>query len=462
MTDAQPVGLVRRVQRALSEPVDIAWLVALRVLFGSVMCVSMIRFLAYGWVDSFFVEPSFHFTYYLFGWVKPLPGPLMHGLFVLLACAALCMVVGLFFRAAALLFALGFSYLQLIDVTTYLNHYYLASLLSLLLGISPAARACSLDVLRSKRAPLARVPRLWLFLLRFQVAVVYSFAGLAKLSVDWLIHAQPLRIWLAARTDMPLLGPLFRSAYTPLFMSWAGFLFDSFVIWFLLWPRSRPYAYLTVLTFHAVTSSLFPIGMFPVIMVLGALVYFPPDWPRRLLARLTDRRAAQAVESAAFSFKLPRAALLLLAFYCLVQVAWPLRFLAYGGDVRWHEQGMRFSWRVMVREKNGSVTFRVRQKQTGRLFYVSPELYLTRAQVREMASQPDLILQFAHVLRDDFAARGLGPVSITVDALVAMNGRRMHPLIDPEADLAAISDGLARARWILPAPSERPATIRPI
>jgi hypothetical protein len=53
-------------------------------------------------------------------------------------------------------------------------------------------------------------------------------------------------------------------------------------------------------------------------------------------------------------------------------------------------------------------------------------------------------------------------VSITVDARVAMNGRRQHPLIDPEADLAAIPDGLAKAGWILPAPTERPATIRPI
>src|SRR5690606_10786886 len=51
--------------------------------------------------------------------------------------------------------------------------------------------------------------------------------------------------------------------------------------------------------------------------------------------------------------------LVLVASYCTLHLLMPLRFLAYGDNVRWHEQGMRFSWRVMVREKNGSVTYKV-------------------------------------------------------------------------------------------------------
>jgi vitamin K-dependent gamma-carboxylase len=41
--------------------VDIAWLVAFRILFGAALSVSMLRFLAYGWVDRLFVTPKFHF-----------------------------------------------------------------------------------------------------------------------------------------------------------------------------------------------------------------------------------------------------------------------------------------------------------------------------------------------------------------------------------------------------------------
>jgi hypothetical protein len=138
------------------------------------------------------------------------------------------------------------------------------------------------------------------------------------------------------------------------------------------------------------------------------------------------------------------------------QLLMPLRFLVYGGNVRWHEQGMRFSWRVMVREKNGSVTFMVRQKASQRVFHVSPRRYLTGLQEREMSSQPDLIAQLARHIRRDFAERGLGDVEVRADVWVSLNGRRMTRLIDPSVDLATLPDDLARASWILPAPSEPP------
>jgi vitamin K-dependent gamma-carboxylase len=154
--------------------------------------------------------------------------------------------------------------------------------------------------------------------------------------------------------------------------------------------------------------------------------------------------------------------LLVALVYSAIMVLVPLRFLAYGGNVRWHEQGMRFSWRVMIREKNGSVTYIVRNKRTGRVWHVSPARYLTDIQEREMSGQPDLILELAHHVRDDFERRGLGPVEVRVDALVSLNGRRLAPLIDPTVDLARVSDGLAPARYILPAPTEPPPHLTPI
>ena len=91
--------LKRTITRALERlltPVDIAWLVAFRVLFGLVMCVSALRFIAYGWIDDFFVTPTFHFKYYGFAWVEPLPGPELHALFWALAVLSACVALGLF------------------------------------------------------------------------------------------------------------------------------------------------------------------------------------------------------------------------------------------------------------------------------------------------------------------------------------------------------------------------------
>ncbi|MBX3130059.1 MAG: HTTM domain-containing protein [Polyangiaceae bacterium] len=458
-----------RLLARLSEPVDAAWLVMMRVLFGSVMLVSMLRFPLYGWVDEFYVERNFHFKYWGFHWVEPLSGPAMHALLWVLAACALCVIFGLFFRPAALVLLLGYSYVQLIDVTTYINHYYLASLLTLLLALSPAAESFSLDALRRRgRAPSATVPRFWLYLLRFQVGVVYTFAGLAKAQSDWLLHAQPLGIWLGAHTGMPLLGPLFSQPWAAPVMSWAGFLFDTTVVWFLLFARTRPFAYVAVILFHAVTRALFPIGMFPFIMVLSALVFFPPDWPRALVARaraLLGRASVSAEPPPAALVSPRRIPLWLVALagvYCAVHLVVPMRFLLHDGNVLWHEQGMRFSWRVMVREKNGSITYLVRQREGGKLWHVSPRKYLDRVQEREMSGQPDLVLQLAHHVARDFEARGLGPVEVRVDARVSLNGRRAAPLIDPEVDLTRVSDGLGPAPWITPAPASDPPRLRPL
>jgi len=317
---------------------------------------------------------------------------------------------------------------------------------------------------------LQQTPALWLYLFRFQVGVVYTFAGLAKAHSDWLLHAHPLRIWLSSRTDLPLLGSLFTIEGAPMLMSWAGFLFDTSIPWLLMMRRVRPFAYAMVIGFHVITRALFPIGMFPVIMVMSALVFFSPAWPRKalaLFARLVGSKARGASSSAlpeplAPARAVPTWAVAVFCTYCVFHVAMPMRFLAYGGNVRWHEQGMRFSWRVMLREKNGSVTFLVRQKSTGRSWYVSPHAYLTRLQEREMSGQPDLVLQLAHHIQRDYAQRGFGEVEVHADALVSLNGRRMQRMIDPSADLASIPDGLGKADWILPAPEGPPPRLRPI
>jgi vitamin K-dependent gamma-carboxylase len=452
--------------RALA-PVDAAWLVALRVSYGLIMSFSMARFIAYGWIDRFFVEPAFHFKYWGLDWVGVLPGPLLHALFWALAGLGLAVAAGVWFRLAALLFVAGFSYVQVLDVATYLNHYYLAVLLGLLLAVSPAGRVGTLrwPGPTSRRAtPTVRsVAAGWLYLMRFQVGVVYVCAGLAKSQADWLIHGQPLGIWLSSRLDFPVLGALFGHPVAPLFFSWAGFAFDTSIVFWLAWSRARRYAYALLIVFHGLTAVLFPIGLFPLIMSAVALVFFPPDCPRVLLARVARSRAVPlrpvahdpAAHPAPATARQHALAALALG-YVLVQLLLPLRFISYRGDVRWHEQGMRFSWRVMVREKNGSVTFRVASETSGRVFEVSPRRYLTPLQEREMAGQPDLIAQLARHVRDDFARRGLGPVRVHADAWVSLNGRRARRLIDPDVDLSRVDAGLLPAAWILPSPAEPP------
>lgn len=452
--------LHQRIEAWALEPVDIGWLAAYRILFGVALAISMERFIANGWIEQLFVGPGirFRFHYWGFDWVEPLSNRGMHALFWALGVLALAVAAGFAFRVTAPLFALGLTYVQLIDVSTYLNHYYLAGLLAWLLAISPAHRAWSVDGWLARRRgvpPAESVPRAWHTLFRVQIGIVYVFAALAKLQGDWLLHGQPLGIWLGASTSLPVIGRVFTYRGVPLAMSWFGFLFDATIVGWLSWRRTRPFAYAVVLCFHVLTRLLFDIGMFPVIMSISALVFFDADWPRVL-----SRRERPALPRPDAPTRGGRVALVLAGLYALVQIVMPLRCHLYGGNVLWHEQGMRFSWRVMVRAKGGATTFLVHTG--GRVFEVAPREYLTPYQENEMAGQPDLVLQLAHRIGRDWRARTGGPVEVHVESLVSLDGRRGAPMIDPAVDLLRVDDGLGAAPWILPAPKEPPPATRPV
>ncbi len=420
----------------LSRPVDAASLHAFRRLFALLMFISVIRFAARGWIAAVYIDPQIHLPFWGLEFLRPWPGPGMYLEFAALALAALALAVARSPRAPALVFFLLFTHVELLEQTAYLNHCYLVSLLALLLAFTPASDR-------------TLAPRWTLWSLRLQVGLVYVFAGLAKLRGDWLIDAQPLRTWLAGHADFPILGPLLARPEAAHVMSWAGAAFDLTAPFLLLHPRTRPFAFLAVVAFHALTGLLFPIGMFPWIMACSALLFFPPSWPRQL-ARLLGVPAP--VPSDSPPPRLPRLGLAALAVHFAVQLTLPLRHHLYPGDVGWTEEGFRYAWHVMLVEKTGMVTFRVRDPASGRTFVVHPEDALTPQQAKQVAIAPDLILQLAHHVARDFAARGLPGVAVHADAFVAYNGRPSARLVDPDVDLARERDTLAPRRWILPMP----------
>jgi vitamin K-dependent gamma-carboxylase len=437
-----------------ARPLDIAGLVAFRALFGGLMAFASARFLWNGWVDRFFVKPSFFFHYWGMSWVKVLPPAAMHAAFWVMLVASVMVAVGFLYRPAIITLFVVFTYVELIDVSNYLNHYYLVSLLAFLMAALPLNRAGSLDALLWPTLRAQVVPAWCYTLLRCQVGAVYFYAGLAKLNADWLLHGQPLNIWLTARIEAPLIGPYLHLWWVAVAMSWAGFLNDLLMPFALSWRRSRPLAYAVVVVFHVCTGIFFNIGMFPFIMVIAATTFFDPSWPRRLWPRGASSAPALTAPAPAPASSLWAARLVVA--YCVVQLMLPLRAFLYGGDVSWHEQGMRWSWRVMLREKNGAVTYRVKLPGQAREREVSPRRYLTAHQEREMSGQPDLILQLGQHIGAEFAQQGFAGVEVRVDALVSLNGRPAHRLIDPDIDLMQARDGLLPSAWILPAPPQPP------
>lgn len=459
-------GRLERASAWLRRPVDASSLALFRVLFGLVMAYAMVRMLTSGWIEQLYGEPDFYFRYWGMEWIAPLSTDAMYVLYGALAVLSLAIAVGAFTRISAALFAIGFAYAELIDVTNYLNHYYLVTLLAVLMVFVPTERTWSVDAWRKPARASATVPAWALYLLRAQIALVYFYAGLAKLQSDWLLHAQPLNIWLTARLDTPIIGPMLDETWLHYAASWAAFLFDTTIVVWLSIRRTRPWAYLVLCGFHFFTGVFFNIGMFPVIMTTAATLFFAPSWPRDLGRRMGrwngafGRRLAAGAPGPAQLAPAPqslrRLGFAVAGLYLAFQVLLPLRHYLYPGDVLWNEQGMRFAWKVMVREKHGSVTYHVRMKDSGKSLQVSPRRYLTARQEREMAGQPDLVAQLARHIARDFERRGYGEVEVRAEALVSLNGRRAQAMIDPTVDLAGQPDDLAPAPWITEGPASDP------
>lgn len=448
-----------RLRERLFEPVDPASLVVFRVVMGLTLCFATLRFWAKGWIFEHYLKPGFHFKYYGFEWVKPWPGAGMYLHFALMALAALGIAAGLFYRVSAALFCVLFTYAHFIDKTHYLNHYHFVSLITLLLVFAPLHHAGSVDRRLGLVRRAAFVPRWALWLLRFQIGAVYFFAGLAKLTPDWLLHAQPLTIWLFANTDFPLLGPLFGYKATAYAMSWLGAAFDLSAPFLLSHRRTRPLAYCALCAFHALTGMLFPIGMFPAIMTLSALVFFPEDWPRRLLPERLASRLLPSKETVAPG--VPGAAGrrfvgAALCTYMLFQALMPLRHLLYPGEVGWTEQGFRFSWRVMLVEKNGDVEITALDPKSGKRWTIDPRDYLDAYQLKQMSTQPDMIAELCRFIATDLRNKGYSYIEVRARAYVAYNGRPPAPLLDPTADLGRLPDSLSANRFLLPAPESKP------
>jgi hypothetical protein len=175
-------------------------------------------------------------------------------------------------------------------------------------------------------------------------------------------------------------------------------------------------------------------------MIALTTVFFEPAWPRRLVARPVSEPPPPVRGRAGW----PAVATVALLVWAVVQVALPIRHLAYPGDARWTGQGFRFSWNVLAVEKVGWVSFRLTD-EGGRTWVDDGSGLYTESQLRVAPAEPDMIAQMALALAE---AEGAG-IEVRVDAFVSVNGREAERIIDPDVDLAGLHAGTRPIDFVL-------------
>jgi hypothetical protein len=441
--------VTERLRNIFFAPVSIAPLITFRIVFGMLMAFSTLRFMALGWVDDHFVLPVFHFKYFGFEWVEVLPAPVMYALHALLVLASLFVMVGFMYRISAVLVFVLFTYFELIDLTYYLNHYYFVSLISLLLIFVPAHRHLSIDAWLRKGIWTDRVPAWCVHIFKIQLGIVYVYAGLAKINYTWLMEALPLKMWLPAHDKLPIIGDVFTWTITPYLFSWFGMLYDVSIVFFLMWSRTRVYAYIAVIIFHVLVGILFQIGVFPLVMIGGTLIFFSPQWHDRLHAPLMRFFKKENIKTeSSFGLKPSKLVLFFLALYISFQLVFPWRFIFYPGNMYWTEEGYRFGWRVMLMEKAGTATFYIKHKTSGKEGMVYNGDFLSDHQEKQMAMQPDMILQYAHFLGNVYGQSNPDSIAVRAEVYVTLNGKPSQLLFDDQLNLLEIKDSFSPKTWL--------------
>lgn len=429
--------------KRLFVPVDAATLGLFRIGFGLLMFWETFRF--WPQVQSEYLATKCPFRYDFFEWIPSISEAGLNTVFTAMAISAAFLTLGLAYRIAATMFFICYTYVFLLEQTLYNNHYYLTSLFAFFFVIVDADAAFSLRRVRGGAgAPF--IPCWQVMIFRAQLVIVYFYAGVAKLNIDWL-RGEPMRHMLHSRAEyFPITGVLTNELVVYGF-TYGGLFFDLGIGFLLLTRQTRCLATVLLCIFHLTNNWMFSIGIFPWLGICSVIVFFDPASPRRIFARFTRSHIQPATVPT--SAKSQRCVVCCMTVYFALQLLVPLRHFLYTGNVSWTEEGHNFAWHMKLRSKDGLFQFYVDTPSDRQAIDQSD--FLTNNQQEEIASEPRLLRKFAEFLRAEVTRNGIVDAAIRVEAISSLNGRPYQLLIDPEVDLSKMNGNPFRhANWIVP------------
>jgi hypothetical protein len=425
----------------LGEQIDNSPLVFFRMCFGLLVAAEGFGAILTGWVERAFMIPDYTFPFIIFDWLRPLPGDGMYFYFAVMGVCGLLIMLGWYYRLASVIFFVLWSGVYFMQKTNYNNHYYFLMLMAGAMALFPAHRANSLDVYFGRVAPEYTCSRMYIKFFVIQVIIVYTYAGLNKIYPDWLA-AKPIGIWLDAKANYPVIGPLLGKEWFQYFISYGGIIYDTLIGYVLLSSRTRKVGLGLSIGFNLFNSVVFQVGIFPYLMIALSMFFYPGEEIRKVfLKKRQPIESKPAIASPALFY--------LFVIYFAWQLYLPLRHHLYTGNVLWTEEGHRMAWQMMLRTKSGTAKFRIVDKETGTEELIKPSKYLTPKQSIKVATHPDFTWQFAQYLKEIYLKEGKD-VEIYVRNKVSLNRSKYFRTIDPKVDLANEEwDYFSHSDWIL-------------
>ena len=440
----QEKSLSQRLSEYLGTYTDGHVLGLVRFMYGILMVYEMIDYLRIGLVHNMFFAPLVNFKYDGLRWVTQLPEPIMNGIVWALLGLAVMMTLGIWFKWAARLFALGYAYIFLIDTSLYNNHIYLFILLALLLSFTHADHFFSW-----RKHTVEKIQRWEPFLIQFQLIIVYVYAALVKIKYDWMIRQEPVRSMCNAIGPDHWLHPLVKNEPFVYMVNYGGFLLDLLTPILLWYKPARKIGIPLLVLFHLSNSQLFnDIGIFPFVMLAALIIFFDTEDVPLLRQWVRQKKVpgAWAAPQWDWSSSLLRKGV---TVYFIFQLLFPWRGFFLPNDMDWTTIGNRFAWRVKA---NNRVTREMKFELLGANGQTAPVDLLTfinTHQMNTLVSDPRAIRDLAQGVERIAKARGYTILGVKASIGVAYNGKPVQHFVVPTVDLTKVSySPFKKLNWI--------------
>ena len=432
--------------KLLFKHIDNSALIVFRIIFGFLITAEAFGAIATGWVRNVMVEPKFTFNFIGFEFLQPLVGNYMYLHFVIMGVFGICVMLGYKYRFAIIGYTLFWATAYFLQKSAYNNHYYLLIILCAIMALLPANKYLSVDAKNDPSIVEHSMPKWCSGILILQMFIVYTYGAIAKLYPDW-ISTSVMKIFMQAKKHYFLVGDILQEQWMHYMLSYGGILFDGLVIPLLLFKPTRKWAFLASIFFHMFNSAVFQVGIFPYMSLGLTIFFFEPKTIRNIF--LKHKPLFDGIHYSEPKYKV--LFLSILSIHFIIQLALPLRHHFFKDNVLWTEEAHRLSWRMMLRSKIGTASFRVVTKDSIRATkVVNLNNYLTTKQKRLVTTHPDAIWQFAQILKKEYNSKGQ-EVEIYVQSSIRVNRRPYSLYIDPNVDLAKIEwNAFRHSNWILP------------
>ncbi|XP_021361813.1 vitamin K-dependent gamma-carboxylase-like [Mizuhopecten yessoensis] len=476
--------------RLMCRPTDPAALGVMRFLYGVLLMIDTLEKKGLGnasfrrWSSNRCTFPAVYF-------LKPLPLDWMYLIYFIMFLTTIGIAFGFMYRWCLVVFNAIYWYVHLLDMQRWNNHSYLFGLLSFLLLITDGNRYLSVDSLIWSRLRNQEVP-LWNYtLMRYQVFLLYFLAGIKKLDPEWLYGYSERG--LSGNWVFDIFRPFLSSEMIDLYIVHRfGFFLDLSLGFLLFFDKTRKVGMLMALSFHAMNSQIFSIGMFPYIGIATLTIFCYPDWPRKIVNCMLfwkprtpiilksnphclyseDRRNASGISRLDDGDKLKQmnthrnidstrsrssrpstlhtVCSLFVLLYAAEQMFLPFSSVVFKGLNTWGGDLYGYTWNMMIHKYKVDIIVNVKDLETGERFDIT-ELSSPLTLGRRYAYTPVMLVQFSKCVARKLEAEGHSNFAINYDAQLALNGRFYQRLVDPNKDmLTADWNIFSKTDWWMP------------